>query len=457
MKILKRIGFLISIAIAAALIYMFVTFPPIMAGIAAKTMCSCVFVMNREPQSVKDKELSVFPGLSRAAIEIDQPSQTVSASVLGRKGKAIFRPGLGCTMLAEASEELIRAQHINLPSAPPARDSIAWPTGDHVRDTILHKVNYRLVQEAVDSAFVDLDPAKPVYTMGVVVIYDGYLIGEKYAPGISKDSRLMGWSMTKSITNALVGLLVKDRKLKLDDPAPVKEWESDDRHKITLNNLMQASSGLKWSESYLLPGAFHNMFTYSDDKAAYAASMPARYKPNEVFEYSSGTTNILSRIVRNTVGNDDYYKFPYDRLFYKIGMTHTILEPDASGTFVGSSYGYATARDWGRFGLLYLQDGMWNGERILPEGWVRYSSTPAPAAKLQQYGAQWWLNAGEKGNPQNCYEPGLPPDAIMAEGFERQYVIVIPSRKLVIVRLGITHHNNFNVAKLVGKVMKAVP
>jgi CubicO group peptidase (beta-lactamase class C family) len=162
-------------------------------------------------------------------------------------------------------------------------------------------------------------------------------------------------------------------------------------------------------------------------------------------------------MIRQTVGDEAYYRFPYEQLFYKIGMNNALLEPDGSGTFVGSSYGYASARDWARFGLLYLNDGVWNGERILPEGWVRYTSTPAPAALLQQYGAQWWLNAGEKGNPSNCHEPGLPNDAIIADGFERQFVVVIPSKKLVVVRLGITHNNNFSLARLVNTVIAGLP
>src|SRR6185295_12933490 len=192
----------------------------------------------------------------------------------------------------------------------------------------------------------------------------------------------------------------------------------------------QASSGLRWSESYFFPGDFHNMYIYSDDKGGYAAGRKLKYKPNEYFEYSSGTTNILSKIVRQTVGDKDYYRFVYEQLFYKIGMNHALLEPDASGTFVGSSYGYATARDWARFGLLYLNNGIWNGERILPEGWVTYSSTPAPAAPFRQYGAQWWLNAGAKDDSNRRKYPKIPADAYWADGFEEQYVMVIPTKKL---------------------------
>ena len=262
--------------------------------------------------------------------------------------------------------------------------------------------------------------------------------------------------MTKSITNALVGILVKEGKLDVQEPAPVTEWRQDNRSKITLHHLLQASSGLEWSESYFSPTAdFHKMFIKSDDKGGYALSRPLAYEPGTFFQYSSGTTNIISKIIRQTVGDSAYYKFPFEKLFYKIGMTHAIIEPDASGTFVGSSYSYATARDWARFGLLYLNDGVWNDERILPAGWVKYSTTPAPTADMGRYGAQWWLNAGDANNIEHRKYPDIPADTYWADGFEEQYVMVIPSKKLVIVRLGVSHHG-FDITRLVNGVIAAV-
>jgi len=288
-------------------------------------------------------------------------------------------------------------------------------------------------------------------------VYDGQIIGEKYAPGLDIHSKLAGWSMAKSVTNALIGILVAEDKLKTNDPAPVAEWKTDVRKDITLNDLLQASSGLSWSESYFVPTSdFHNMFIKSDDKGAYAASRKLKQRPGELFQYSSGTTNILSRIIRQTTGEEQYYRFPYEKLFYKIGMNETVIEPDASGTFVGSSYVFATARDWARFGLLFLNDGVWNGERILPEGWVAYSMTPAPSAKMGEYGAQWWLNRGAPEKPEIRKYPELPPDAYWADGFEEQFVMVIPGKKLVIVRLGVSHHG-FDFTKLALGILNALP
>jgi CubicO group peptidase (beta-lactamase class C family) len=459
MKILKRLLrytlYLITSLLTVAVIYLGFTFPPIMSGMAAKTMCSCVFVMGRTPESVKEKELSVFPGLSRADIEI-KDSLSVTAKVLWSTRKAIYRKGLGCTLIAQRSEEQVRAQDI-LPATAPMidQDTVRWPMGNMIPEAKVEGVDYDALGTALDEAFVDADPAKPRNTLGVVVVYNGEIIGEKYAPGFSHNSMLMGWSMTKSLTNAIMGTLVKRGQLDLSKPAPVAEWQNDERRNITLNDLMHASSGLEWSESYFLPGDFHNMFMHSDDKGGYAASKKAEFKPNEVFEYSSGTTNLLSKVIRQTVGDSVYHRYPYENLFYKIGMYHTLLEPDASGTFVGSSYGYATARDWARFGLLFLNDGVWNNERILPEGWVKYSSTPAPAAPIGQYGAQWWLNAGAQNDPGKSYHPGLPNEEYGAEGFEGQYIFIIPSKKLVVVRLGVSHTYDGKI-ELMQKIIAAV-
>jgi CubicO group peptidase (beta-lactamase class C family) len=431
------------VLIISLLTYLSITFPPIMSGMAAKTMCSCVFVLGRTPESVRQKELSVFPGLSSAAIDIAD-SSSVTAQVWWSTRKAIYRKGLGCTLLAERSEEEVRNQKINLPPRIEKDSS----------NELLVTIN-PAIAAVIDDAFREPNLEKPRNTLALLVIHNGKIVGERYAEGFDHDSRFMGWSMTKSITNALVGILVKDGKLNLDQPAPVAEWQNDERRQITLNDLMHASSGLEWSESYFKPGDFHNMFIHSDDKAAYAASKKLEFKPGEFFEYSSGTTNILSRIVRQAVGDVDYYRFPYERLFRKTGMDNAIIEPDASGTFVGSSYGYASARDWGRFGLLFLNDGVVNGERILPEGWVKYSTTPTTSAPIGQYGAQWWLNAGAKSDAKKCYHPGLPSDEFGAEGFEDQFVFIIPSQKLVVVRLGISHHGT-DIEKIVGSIIQAL-
>jgi CubicO group peptidase (beta-lactamase class C family) len=457
-KIIKLFLILILSILLVALIYVAITFPPVMAGMVSKTVCSCVYVAGRTLASVKEKELQVFPGLASAGVEMNNGDSTVVATVLWAKSKAIFRQGLGCTLLSEKSEEEVRNQEFSLASAPNInQDSLPWPNGNQVSDSLIANVNYDAINKVLAEAFVDINPKKPANTLGVVVLYNGQIVGEKYAEGFDQHSKLMGWSMTKSITNALIGILVNDGKLKTEEPALVSEWKDDDRKKITLNNLLQASSGLEWSESYFVPTSdFHNMFIKSDDKGEYAANRKLKHTPNTVFQYSSGTTNILSRMIRQQVGDSAYHAFPYERLFYKIGMNNTILEPDASGTFVGSSYCYATGRDWARFGLLYLNDGVWDNERILPGSWVKYTTTPATTSDIGAYGAQWWLNVGSEINPALRKYPELPTDAYWADGFEEQYVMVIPSKKLVIARLGVSHHG-FDFTKMALGIIDALP
>lgn len=423
---------------------------------AAKTVCSCVYVSGRSVESVRDKELQVFPTLSSAGIELNNDS-SVTATVLLAKAKAIYRKGLGCTLLSQKDEPTVRDQKIIQASKPSLnQDTIAWPMGNLVKDTLKTTIDVNQIERAVTQAFVEDNTEAPKNTLAVIVLHKGNIIAESYAPNITPQTKLMGWSMTKSITNALVGLLVKDGLLKVEAPAPVSEWKVDERSNITINNLLQASSGLAWSETYFNPFKdFHQMFIYSDDKGAYAASRSLANQPNTQFQYSSASTNILSRIMRQQLGDSLYHRFPYERLFYKTGMLNTLIEPDASGTFVGSSYSFATARDWARFGLLYLNDGMWNGERILPEGWVKYTTTPATTTDMGQYGAHWWLNAGAKDNPTKRKYPKLPIDTYWADGFEEQYVMVIPSEELVVVRLGVSHHG-FDMENMVADIISAL-
>lgn len=207
------------------------------------------------------------------------------------------------------------------------------------------------------------------------------------------------------------------------------------------------SSGLGFEENYAAPSDATQMLFRKKGAGAYALLSKAANEPDKVWSYSSGTSNILQEIIRRQFATQkDYFAFPHQRLFHKIGMKSAVLEPDASGTFVGSSFMYATARDWAKFGQLYLQDGVWNGERLLPEGWVKYSATETSYSD-GKYAAHFWLDHQDKTFPQ---------DAFMAVGFEGQYVTVVPSKNLVIVRLGCTPKDNFNHSALVRGVVAAV-
>jgi CubicO group peptidase (beta-lactamase class C family) len=430
---------------------------PVISGYGAKTLCTCVYVQGRNDQDVIKQELGTMLG-AVGTFEINRSD----SSALGRvwflsKKKAIYRKGLGCTLVNGLDEEEIRAQKfIGKTDVSFNPDTIAWPDGNLVSSEVPSGIDKAALNKVMDDFFVEKNPEAPVNTRAVVVLRDGQIIAEKYAMGFDAKTPQMGWSMTKSITNAMVGILVKQGKLNVDAPAPIEAWEHDDRSKITLNDLMHASSGLKWSEVYSRPSDATEMLFRSGDIGLFVLSKKAGVEPNQKFQYSSGTTNLIQWIMRQQLGDEQYHRLPYDKLFNKIGMTSALIEVDPTGTFVGSSFGYATARDWARFGLLYLNDGVWNGERILPEGWVKYTATPADATERGEYGAQWWLNAGAKGNPENRIYPAIPTDAFWADGFEGQTVMVIPSKKLIVVRLGLSQEAEPDLNKFVADVIGTI-
>lgn len=457
MKLLKRLLLVVLIlGLAYGIYYAWRAFP-IISGYGAKNLCSCVMVAGRAPQDVIDNELGSTI-LSLGSFSVDYTDSSASGSVFGlARKKAIYRKGLGCTLLSELSEQEVRDQKMSMVGRPRVPDTLAWPQGNRLPDSLPKGIDYAALNKTVASAFEEPGEEKNRRTRAIVVVYDGAIIAEQYAPGFTASSPQMGWSMSKSITNALIGVLVKRGKLSLDDPAPIAAWKEDERKNITLNDLMHMSSGLTWEENYGGPSGATNMLFKKKDMGLYAAEAPYGSKPGSVFQYSSGTTNILSRIVRETVGDEMYYRFPYEELFYKIGIYNMVMEPDAGGTFVGSSYSYAPARDWARFGLLYLNNGVWSGEQVLPEGWVRYTSTPAPAAQRGEYGAQFWMNAGAPGNPASRFYPDVPTDLYWADGFEGQNVFIIPSKKLVVVKLSLSQGNYLDDNVFLAGIIAALP
>ncbi|MCW5981632.1 MAG: serine hydrolase [Bryobacteraceae bacterium] len=411
-------------------------------GYAAKVMCSGVFVSGRQPDSILAGELALdHPAARFLSVQVQRDRHAATAAFAGLvRSRAFFRPGLGCTLETGALGQL----QSQPPFHPPAAHDSPWLAD---AASAAARIDTTPLALAVHSAFEDPNPAHPRRTRALLVVHNGRIAAERYAPGFDQNMPLQGWSMAKSVTNALVGILVGQGKLSVDAPAPIPEWAAngDPRRAITLDHLMRMSSGLAFDESYFDPTSDVTVMLYRrPDSGAYAASKPLAAAPGTLWAYSSGTTNIVSRIVRETIGGGlaDYWAFPRRALFDRIGMRSAVLEPDASGVFVGSSFLYATARDWARFGLLYLNDGVWNGERILPEGWVRYSTTPAPNAPQGRYGAQVWLNAGEPGNPANRPWPDVPADAFHFSGFEGQHVVVIPSMRLVVVRLGLSQEGS---------------
>jgi CubicO group peptidase (beta-lactamase class C family) len=462
------IGALLILVLGAIVWFLSVALP-IGAGFAAKYLCSSTFISQRNPDIAFEEDVApINPLFKPISWQLNRERKTARADYFGLfTATAIYREGCGCSLVIGTTAEAMRQQTFykrpaNEPT-PSRRDDLPWPEGamGPIAPASLG-IRPGQLNKALDKAFAEPGPDKPKKTRAIVVVYDGRLVAERYAPGFNKDMLLLGWSMTKSVTNALVGILVKNRELDIHAPAPVAEWhqDNDPRRKITLDQMLRMSDGMEFTEFYLPPDDSTRMLFNSYDYAAYAAGKPLVAEPDARWNYSSGTANIISRIVRKAAEKKypQYYAFIRKELFHKIGMYSALMEPDSSGTFVGSSYTFATPRDWARFGLLYLQDGVWQGERILPEDWVNYTVTPTPQAPRGEYGALFWLNAGQPANPANRMLPSAPRDTFWASGFQEQYVIVIPSKKIVLVRFGAsTNRKAWNTDEFVADVLSALP
>jgi CubicO group peptidase (beta-lactamase class C family) len=457
-KILYRVFLLLIIALLVyAVFYAWRSFP-IVAGFGAKDLCSCMFVAGRTEEDVKKEELGDFP-FTLGSYTVNLGDSSVTGAVWGlAKRKAIFRGGIGCTLINDLSESAIRQQSFDLaPSLPGNPDSIPWPDGDLVSDSFPVELNRDELNKAVNAAFGEPDSLKKRRTRAVVVVYNGQLVAEKYASGFNQHSVMHGWSVAKSFVATFIGILVKEKKLNLAEPAPVAAWKADDpRHKITLEQLLQQTSGLDFSEDYTGYSGVTNMLFNKGDMASFTENLRLKDSPGTVFNYSSGNSNILSKIVRNAVGDKEYYAFPYKSLFQKIGMRSALLELDASGTYVASSYIFATARDYARFGLLYCNDGNWNGEQLLPPNWVKQTRTPPASNNYKNYGYQFWLKGRDHHYPHLPNFPDVPDDLFYADGYAFQEIYIIPSKKLVVVRLGLTLDRSFDENGFLRDILKAV-
>ncbi len=463
-KTIKWTALFAIIIAGGALVYFLNSALPIGTGYSAKYICSQVFLAGRDPGPVFENEVvPTHPLFKTVSFQVDYDTQTVTAAAFGfwKSMTAVYREGCGCTLAVDTDRDTLLAQAEYIPSHDILRRDLDWPFGHRVNLEALPKnVNPEKLGLAIEKAFAEPGPDTRRQTQAVVVVYKDRLIAEKYADGFTKDTPMLGWSMSKSVTAALAGILVKDGVLDLMENAPVKAWEdkSDPRNGITPDMMLRMSTGLEFQEEYApFKDATYMLYT-SHSMADYAASKPLKAPLDREWYYSSGTTNILARIIFDLTGQDlaAFTSFARNRLFYQIDAFSAVIEPDASGSFVGSSYMFATARDWARFGLLVKNDGKWGNRRILPEGFVDYLSTPAPGAPKGQYGAHFWLNAGEPGNPGERTFKSLPEDMVYMSGFNHQIVAVIPSLDLVAVRLGVTHDDSWCTETFLTDIIDAV-
>jgi CubicO group peptidase (beta-lactamase class C family) len=424
------------------------------SGYGSKNLCSAVYLQRRDPRIVIREDLADFP-LSLGKFKVNKNDSSVSGSVWGiAKSKAIYRKGCGCTLVNDFSEDELRTQKFSFPSKPFNSDTVDWPYGDRLINAFPSNISKEELQKAVNNVMNETSAdGKPAFTRAVLVLYDGNIVAEQYARGFDKNTLMLGWSMSKSLTAAMTGILVNQNKLSVDDPAPVAAWAKTEKRAITIKDLLQQTTGLDFVENYARPSSVTKMLFRKGDMAAYTASLPLKYKPGTVFNYSSGNSNILSSVIRHVVGEKDYAAFPYRELFYKINAYSFLLEPDASGTYIGSSYSYATARDFARFGLLYYNGGKWNGQQLLPINWVQQSVEASVADKRKHYGYQVWLNGYDENNSTKRWYPDVPADMFFCDGYGGQDVYIIPSEKLIVVRLGL---HTINENKFLKEVIQSI-
>lgn len=414
-KILRYLGVLLLVAVIGGCLYLN-SLMPIITGYAAKNLASAVFISGRDAEDVEALDLN-FSFIRFNRNTVDYENKTVTSRFLWGKTTAVYRDGYGVTLLRGDEADELRQQCSPLPQE--TTPSAPIPMGDS---------SLRANLEPIAKALVD-DRSYNGHPFAFVVLHQGELVAERYDEGIHADMKLLSWSMAKSFTNAIAGLMVGDNMVDIDAPMDIPEWQNDDRNNITLSNLLQMQSGLEWNEDYGARSDVNLMLHSEKDMGLFALSKPLEHEPGTYWYYSSGSTNIVMRYLRGKFTSDEaFLNYIRTRLFAPLGIRNAVFEQDMSGTPIGSSYLYITAKDFARFGQLYLDEGCVDSLRVLPEGWVDYTVTPASDSK-GGYGAFFWLNKGKE-------LPDVPEDMYYCKGHDGQRIFIIPSKELVVVILG---------------------
>ena len=402
----------------------------------AKVLCSAVFVSNRDATEAATNSAYWFmprDEASKVTWKVDQDQKSVTTSLGDTSRAAKFYGDQGCIIQAPGKPG-IHFKPVKVTTALPDAATQPWPMGDRI-DSTASGVDQARLNAALDAAFSD--PA--ALTAAFLVVHKGRIVGERYMPGITKDTQLESWSMGKSITSTLFALLVKDGTYTLEQPAPVPAWKSPDdpRSKIRNIDLLRMSGGLRFlaeqDPDYSRDKGYADHFyiyTGAVDSFEYSYNRPLQFPPNTEGRYRNCDPLTIGFLIKQAVTKrgEEYLTWPQRALFDRLGIRRQVLETDPYGNFLLTGYDYGTARNWARIGMLYLQDGMWQGQRILPEGWAKFVGTPAPAWKEPVYGGLFWVNGDARWN--------LPKETYYAAGAGGQNTWIVPSLDLVIVRMG---------------------
>jgi len=430
-----RIAFFAALALAIAAAALRLHPPELFrvgAQYGAKIVCSNVFLAGRDEQDVfaHDVQAPGNPLLRLMRVRVDRARGTVRTGAVGFRdiGLAVHRPGTGCAVVPDFDEARAAVASFEPRPLPPPPAGEPWPAGSQAQP------DARLASVVAD------DRLAGPGLRALLVVRDGHLVAERYGSGFDRATPLLGWSMTKTVTAALVGIAVADGRLRLDQAG---FWPpagpGDERSRITIADLLAMGSGLRFDEEYGTVSDVTRMLYLEPDAAAFAASQPLLHPPGTYWSYSTGGPVLLSRILQQAVG-PGALAYPRERLFAPLGMSSAVLEADARGTLVGGSYLYADAQDWARFAQFLLQDGAWNGTRILPPDWVAMMRQPFPPSAGQYGRGAVWLQWSEGASAQEAaaQQQRLPPDTYWLRGHDGQFIAIVPSARVIVLRMGLT-------------------
>jgi CubicO group peptidase (beta-lactamase class C family) len=364
---------------------------------------------------------------------------SVSALLLAPRS-AVHRPGLGCTLLTpDVSEWWLRAQYFQ-PATSPAADGRAWPLGEGAAQPGLLSAARRAALEAgAAQVFSEAgsDPLKRTNSNALLVAQDGRLVYERYASRYQRNQPQLGWSMTKTLTSLIAGVMEREGRLKLDQPVGLAGWTGTDKAGITWRQLLNMAPGIRWNEGdYSATATDTTQMLFSEpDQCAWAAARPLESTPGTVFNYSTGFANLamcgLKRLAGGT--HQSIYNYYQTRLFAPLGIRGGVIEPDAAGTPVGGARGMLRPVDWLRLGQLVANDGQWQGKAILDPGYVAFMKAPSPAS--DEYGGTIWRQPTHH-IPEDL-RAQLPADMVFFAGVQEQLMVIVPSRRLVVLRMGV--------------------
>ncbi len=444
-KIIRIMAVILLLGILFGFYYLYIRLP-IINGYAAKNMCSCVFVAGREQKEIEAKDLN-FSFIKYVSNTIDYQNKTVTSSFLGmRSQKAFYNEKTGCSLVNHGQP--FNTESIDIQLSKKLTISSAFLDFASKKD-IPTNINKEKIQNGIDNHFIELEGENPKNTRAIVVLYGNQLIAEQYAEGFDKNTKQLGWSMAKSIMSTLTGILVQKGKIDINQPTGIETWQNDERKNITWEHLLQMNSGLAWEENYGAISDVTKMLYTEDDVYSFAVNHNLDGTIGKTWKYSSGTSNILSGLIRKQLDNDEtYLSFAKKELFNWIGAESMVLESDPAGTIVGSSYAWGTPRDWAKYGLLYLQNGKVADQQIFPNWWAEYTASPAEGSE-NKYGAQFWKQNDEE-------FPNVPKDMYFADGFQGQRIFIIPSKNLVVVRFGLSNKGDISYNKLLKEIIEAV-